>query len=87
MSFNQLNPKVNSLPSLGLLISQGIFTDFTDLQGYGHYFVAEQVMNEPLEEMMGKLLQVNPSAATKLLESKGLVVMPMALADRLQQAI
>ncbi|XAR58529.1 hypothetical protein NMG60_11013960 [Bertholletia excelsa] len=53
---------------------------FICLEGYGHYLLDEQVLNEPLEEMMGKLLEVNPTAASKLLESRGLVIIPMASA-------
>jgi hypothetical protein len=65
----------------------GIFTHFYDyLQGYGH-FISQQMLNEPLEEMMGKLLEENPSAAASLLESKGLFVMPMDLAEGVRQAI
>ncbi|KAL6978498.1 hypothetical protein U1Q18_020166 [Sarracenia purpurea var. burkii] len=56
---------------------------FIFLEGYGHYLLHEQMLNEPLEEMMGKLLEVNPSAATQLLESRGLAIMPMDLADPL----
>ncbi|KAL6993926.1 hypothetical protein U1Q18_012035 [Sarracenia purpurea var. burkii] len=41
------------------------------------------MLNEPLEEIMGKLLEVNPSAATQLLESRGLAIMPMDLVDPL----
>ena len=57
---------------------------FDDSQGYGHYLLHEQ-MNDPLEEMMGRLLEVNPSAATQLLESRGLVIMPTDLAEGLHQ--
>ncbi|XP_060181436.1 transcription factor bHLH7-like isoform X3 [Lycium barbarum] len=55
---------------------------FVFLEGCGHYILDEQQI-EPLEETMGKLLEVNPSMATQLLESKGLFVMPMALAEGL----
>lgn len=58
-----------------------------DLQGYGHYILREQMLNEPLEEMMGKLLEVNPSAASRLLESRGLVIMPTNLVEGLHQAM
>ncbi|XP_052210986.1 transcription factor LRL2-like [Diospyros lotus] len=51
-------------------------------EGYGHYLVNEQQMlNEPLEEMMGKLLEVNPAAATQLLDSRGLIIFPPDLAE------
>lgn len=55
---------------------------FVFLEGCGHYILDEQQI-EPLEDTMGKLLEVNPSMATQLLESKGLFVMPMALAEGL----
>ncbi|MCD7448414.1 hypothetical protein HAX54_041905 [Datura stramonium] len=55
---------------------------FVFLEGCGHYILDEQQI-ESLEETMGKLLEVNPSIATELLESKGLFVMPMALAEGL----
>ncbi|XP_049408280.1 bHLH transcription factor RHL1-like isoform X1 [Solanum stenotomum] len=55
---------------------------FVFLEGCGHYILDEQQI-EPLEDRMGKLLEVNPSMATQLLESKGLFVMPMALAEGL----
>ncbi|XP_059299807.1 transcription factor LRL2-like isoform X1 [Lycium ferocissimum] len=55
---------------------------FVFLEGCGHYILDDQQI-EPLEETMGKLLEVNPSMATQLLESKGLFVMPMALAEGL----
>lgn len=41
------------------------------------------MMNEPLEEMMGNLLEENPLAAVQLLEMKGLFIMPNDLADGL----
>ncbi|KAL2535625.1 transcription factor bHLH [Forsythia ovata] len=58
---------------------------FIFLEGYGHYFVHEQMLHEPLEEMMGKLFVVNPSAATELLHSRGLFLMPMAFAEGLHK--
>ncbi|KAI8574555.1 hypothetical protein RHMOL_Rhmol01G0363800 [Rhododendron molle] len=60
---------------------------FVFLEGYGHYILHEQMLNEPLEEMMGKLLEVNPSAASRLLESRGLVIMPTTLVEGLHQAM
>ncbi|KAG5567597.1 hypothetical protein RHGRI_002965 [Rhododendron griersonianum] len=60
---------------------------FVFLEGYGHYILHEQMLNEPLEEMMGKLLEVNPSAASRLLESRGLVIMPTNLVEGLHQAM
>ncbi|CAK9151053.1 unnamed protein product [Ilex paraguariensis] len=60
---------------------------FIFLEGYGHYLIHDQMLNEPLEEMMGKLVEVNPSAAAQLLESRGIFMMPMALAEGLNQSI
>ncbi|KAM7521572.1 hypothetical protein LguiA_011474 [Lonicera macranthoides] len=54
------------------------------VKGYGHYLFCEEMQKEPLEEMMGKLMEVNPTAAAQLLGSRGLFVMPMALAEGLQ---
>jgi hypothetical protein len=45
------------------------------------------MLNEPVEEMMGKLLEENPLAAAQLLESKGLLMMPIDLVEGLHQAI
>ncbi|CAL0310340.1 unnamed protein product [Lupinus luteus] len=56
------------------------------IKGYGHY-IEKQMLNEPLEEMMGKLLEENPAAATQLLESKGLYLMPITLVQDLGQAM
>ncbi|XP_022858821.1 transcription factor bHLH69-like isoform X1 [Olea europaea var. sylvestris] len=61
--------------------SESTSSPFIFLEGYGHYFIHEQMIHEPLEEMMGKLFEVNPSAATELLHSRGLYVMPMAFAE------
>ncbi|KAG2693633.1 hypothetical protein I3760_08G105000 [Carya illinoinensis] len=55
-------------------------------EGYGHY-LSQQVLNEPLEEMVGKLLEENPIAAAQLLESKGFFIMPIDLAEGLCQII
>lgn len=41
------------------------------------------MLNGPLEETMEKLVDVYPSAATDLLQSRGLVVMPMTFAEEL----
>jgi len=56
------------------------------LQGYGHY-IDQQMLNEPLEEIMGKLLEEHSAAAGQLLESKGLFLLPMALVDDLSEAM
>ncbi|KAK7393554.1 hypothetical protein VNO78_22112 [Psophocarpus tetragonolobus] len=55
-------------------------------EGYGHY-INQQMLNEPLEEIMGKLLEEHSAAASQLLESKGLFLLPMALVDELCEAM
>ncbi|XP_054786699.1 transcription factor bHLH7-like isoform X2 [Prosopis cineraria] len=55
-------------------------------EGYGHY-ISQQMLNEPLEEMMGKLVEENPAAAAQLLESKGLYLLPLTLVEDLRQAM
>ncbi|XP_004495294.1 uncharacterized protein [Cicer arietinum] len=55
-------------------------------EGYGHY-IKQQMLDEPLEEIMGKLLEEHSAAANQLLENKGLFLMPIALVDELSQAI
>ncbi|XP_045833645.1 transcription factor bHLH7-like [Trifolium pratense] len=55
-------------------------------EGYGHY-IKGQMLNEPLEEIMGKLLEEDSAAASQLLEKKGLIMLPISLADDLNQAI
>ncbi|CAN4093476.1 unnamed protein product [Withania somnifera] len=67
LSRNRLSGEPTSIP-------------FEFLEGCGHYILDEQQI-EPLEDSIGKLLEVNPSMATQLLESRGLFVMPMALAE------
>ncbi|RYQ97089.1 hypothetical protein Ahy_B08g093081 [Arachis hypogaea] len=55
-------------------------------EGYGHY-IDQQKLNEPLEEMMGKLLEENPASASQLLENNGLVLLPMELVQDLYQSM
>jgi hypothetical protein len=45
------------------------------------------MLNEPLEEIMGKLVEEDSAAASQLLGNKGLILLPIALADDLNQAI
>ncbi|KAI9119313.1 hypothetical protein K1719_009988 [Acacia pycnantha] len=52
-------------------------------EGYGHY-INQQMLNEPLEEMVGKLVEEDPAAAAQLLESKGLFMLPLSLAEDLR---
>lgn len=63
-----------------------IYCSHSELQGC-HYSLYDGLMNRPLEEMIGRLLEVNPFAATQLLESKGLFMMPIGLAEGLPPQI
>ncbi|KAH1261522.1 Transcription factor bHLH69 [Glycine max] len=56
------------------------------IKGYGHY-INQKMLNEPLEEIMGKLVEDDSAAAVQLLESKGLFLLPMALVDELSEAV
>lgn len=56
-------------------------------QGHGHYFLQDQMLNGPLEEMIGKLIRDYPSAATELLQSRGLIVLPMTFAEGLLESV
>lgn len=58
-----------------------MFDGDLSLQGNQHY---EQTMKEPLEVTFAKLLKVDTAAALMFLESKGLFVKPVPLADSLQ---
>ncbi|XP_059660512.1 transcription factor LRL1-like [Cornus florida] len=58
---------------------------FIFLEGYGHYLFHEEMLGEPLEEILGKLLEMNPPAAFKLLESRHLFMMPAGLAEGFRQ--
>ncbi|KAK7242979.1 hypothetical protein RIF29_37761 [Crotalaria pallida] len=68
------------------LQSESTAIPFIFHEGYGHY-IEQQMLNEPLEEMMGKLLEENPAAASQLLESKGLYLIPLNLVEDLSQAM
>ncbi|KAG6400776.1 hypothetical protein SASPL_137619 [Salvia splendens] len=62
-----------------------IFVSFESLHalshGHGHYFLEDQMLDGPLEEMIGKLIKGYPSAAAELLQSRGLIVLPMTFAE------
>ncbi|XP_073016059.1 uncharacterized protein [Primulina eburnea] len=62
-------------------------SSFVYLEGHGHYLVSEQMLSGSLEETMGKLLELYPSAALELLQSRGLVLMPMAFAGELCESV
>ncbi|XP_047324370.1 transcription factor LRL2-like [Impatiens glandulifera] len=49
---------------------------FVFLEGYGHYTTQDNMLNEPLEELIGKLLEVNPLSVSELLQTRGLAIMP-----------
>ncbi|WOK95979.1 hypothetical protein Cni_G04686 [Canna indica] len=58
---------------------------FVYVEGYGHYLFHEQFSGEPLEEMMGQLIESDMQAASDLLGSKGLNILPIDLARTLFQ--
>ncbi|KAI4301279.1 hypothetical protein L6164_034572 [Bauhinia variegata] len=72
--------------SASKLQGESISVPLTFHEGFGHY-INQQMLNEPLEEMMGKLLEEHPAAATQLLESRGLCLLPMTLVEDLRQGI
>ncbi|XP_072983614.1 uncharacterized protein [Typha latifolia] len=62
------------------LIDEANGYPFVHFEGYGHYLLHPQMSDEPLEEMMGQLMDSNMQAANELFESKGLAILPMELA-------
>lgn len=56
------------------------------VEGHGHYYPHDQMFKESLEEVVGSLIEEDPTAAWKLLEGKGLYMMPIASVDALQGA-
>ncbi|CAH8391138.1 unnamed protein product [Eruca vesicaria subsp. sativa] len=71
----QLQMKELSLSRLG---GEPVSHPMTFIEGFGHYIHHEEMMTKPLEEMMEDLLANDPDAATRLLESKGLYLMPLS---------
>ncbi|KAL7585943.1 uncharacterized protein LOC111886453 [Lactuca sativa] len=61
------------------LVGEPTSNHLTYLEGYGAYLVDEKTATAsgPLEEMLGNLMETSPSAAIKLLESRGLYMMPI----------
>ncbi|CAA0828119.1 Unknown protein [Striga hermonthica] len=57
------------------------------LEGHGHYVFQGQMLNGPVEHTMGKLIDSYPSAVTELLQTRGLIAMPMAFAEELLEPI
>lgn len=47
------------------------------LEGHGHYYPHDKFFEEPLEGVFGELIEENQTAACRLLESKGLHVVPI----------
>ncbi|KAL9660188.1 hypothetical protein QQ045_025000 [Rhodiola kirilowii] len=69
------------------LLGESVSDPLIFIEGFGHYLVHESMVNEPLDEMMGRLLEVNPQEAAAILESKGLYIRDMSLAKGLQDAL
>ncbi|KAE8009693.1 hypothetical protein FH972_006117 [Carpinus fangiana] len=84
-ALRELLPQSGQELSQSRLVGESSTAPFIFLEGYGH-FISQQMQNEPLEEMMAKLLEENPLAAAKLLQSKGLYSMPIDVAQGLRQA-
>ncbi|KAM7256664.1 hypothetical protein ACFE04_012405 [Oxalis oulophora] len=84
IKYLQLQVKELSRSRLG---GEPTITPFIFLEGFGHYVHQDQMMNEPLEEMIGNLLENDLAGATQLLENKGLYMMPLSLVEALRQAI
>ncbi|XP_013625673.1 PREDICTED: uncharacterized protein LOC106331805 isoform X2 [Brassica oleracea var. oleracea] len=76
----QLEMKELSLNRLG---GEPISHPMTFIEGFGHYIHHEEMMTKPLEEMMEDLLANDPDAAARLLESKGLYLMPLSSVQEL----
>ncbi|TKY52603.1 Transcription factor bHLH69 [Spatholobus suberectus] len=86
IKYLQLQIKEQSGSRLQAAASQSTAIPLVFHEGYGHY-INQQMLNEPLEEIMGKLLEEHSAAAVQLLESKGLFLLPMALVDDLSEAM
>ncbi|XP_058082706.1 transcription factor LRL2-like isoform X4 [Magnolia sinica] len=85
VKFLKLQVLLLSQSRLGSEATPNPFIHLEALQGYGHYLIHEQMVGEPLEEIIGQLMEKNTPVANQLLERKGLYVIPMALAhDALQ---
>ncbi|KAL2933453.1 Transcription factor bHLH69 [Bienertia sinuspersici] len=50
------------------------------VEGYGHYHPHEEMLDEPLEEVIGRLFEENPAAVHELLKKKGLYMLPLTSA-------
>ncbi|XP_019055850.1 PREDICTED: transcription factor bHLH66-like isoform X2 [Nelumbo nucifera] len=83
VKYLQFQIKVLSQSKLG---GEAINAPLVHLEGYGHYLLNQQMLKEPLEEIMGRLMEVDMGKATQLLQSKGLAVIEDSLAEKLFQA-
>ncbi|RZC53208.1 hypothetical protein C5167_012064 [Papaver somniferum] len=78
-----LQLQIKSLSQSTLEDETADHSPFINLEGFGHYLHNQgTLVSEPLEDMVGMLMQVNKPAFTQLLESRGLYVKPMALAGK-----
>ncbi|KAJ4956194.1 hypothetical protein NE237_012977 [Protea cynaroides] len=82
IKYLQLQIKSLSQSRLG---GEAAAAPFVHLEGYGHYLFHQDILNEPLEEIINRLMEVDIATATQLFDSKGLSLMPIALAEELFQ--
>lgn len=68
------------------VVKHALYTLGLSMQGYGHYLLHEQLLGDPLEEIMGEMMETDMAAAIELLNSKGISIIPMALANDLIQS-
>lgn len=78
IKFLKLQLKVLSNSRLG---GEATSNPFIHLEGYGHYLFHDELVGEPLEELAAELMEKDLPAAVQLLDSKGLSLIPMALAS------
>ncbi|XP_043723610.1 transcription factor LRL2-like isoform X2 [Telopea speciosissima] len=78
IKYLQLQIKTLSQSRLG---GEATAAPFIHLEGYGHYLFHPDMLNEPLEEMIGRLMEMDIATATQLLDCKGMSVIPIALAE------
>ncbi|KAL9227956.1 hypothetical protein vseg_003586 [Gypsophila vaccaria] len=80
VKYLQLQLKELSRSKLG---GESVSAPLSFLEGYGHYHPQEQMLGEPLEELIGNLMKDGQTTAVRLLESKGIHLMPMTSVDEL----
>ncbi|KAK9726125.1 hypothetical protein RND81_05G191700 [Saponaria officinalis] len=81
VKYLQLQLKELSRNKLG---GESVSGPLSFLEGYGHYHAQEQMIREPLEEVIGTLMENNQTTALRLLETKGLHLMHMTSVDALR---